>query len=105
MTTETLTAPVIPVPEPDLTPEELIRRARAMRPVLRERQEACEAAGTILPETNRDFLAAGFYRPAQPRRFGGYEFDVPTFLEVMMEIARGCPSSGWVLALTAGHPL
>jgi 3-hydroxy-9,10-secoandrosta-1,3,5(10)-triene-9,17-dione monooxygenase len=23
----------------------------------------------------------------------------------MMEIARGCPSSGWVLALTAGHPL
>jgi 3-hydroxy-9,10-secoandrosta-1,3,5(10)-triene-9,17-dione monooxygenase len=30
---------------------------------------------------------------------------VPTFYRVMMEIARGCPETGWVLALTAGHPL
>ena len=22
----------------------------------------------------------------------------------MSEVSRGCPSSGWVLALTAGHP-
>jgi 3-hydroxy-9,10-secoandrosta-1,3,5(10)-triene-9,17-dione monooxygenase len=39
----------------------------------------------------------------QPRLFGGYEFDVPTFMRVMMEIARGCSESAWVLALTAGH--
>lgn len=92
-------------PEPDLTPEEMIRRAQAMRGVLRERQDACEASGAILPETNAEFIKAGFYRIVQPRRFGGYEFDVPTFFKVMSEIARGCPSSGWVLALTAGHPV
>jgi len=92
-------------PEPSLTPAAMLRRATAMRATLRERQAACEAHGAILPETNDEFVRAGFYRIIQPRRFGGYEFDMVTFLKVMMEIARGCPSSGWVLALTAGHPL
>ncbi len=49
------------------------------------------------------FVKAGFYRTLQPRRFGGYEFDLPTFAKVMAEIARGCPSSAWVLTFTAGH--
>jgi 3-hydroxy-9,10-secoandrosta-1,3,5(10)-triene-9,17-dione monooxygenase len=95
----------IKVPEPGLSPEAMIARAREMRAVLRERQPECERAGRILPATHKQFVAAGFYRIVQPRRFGGYEFDVSTFHRVMIEIARGCPSSGWVLALTAGHPL
>ncbi len=93
------------VPEPDLTPAEMIARATAMIPTLRARQAQTEAAGRMLDETNADFLRADFYRVVQPRRFGGYEFDLVTYGKVMMEIARGCPSSGWVLALTAGHPI
>src|SRR5271169_6089521 len=95
----------IRIPEPSLSPEAMIVRARAMVPMLRAQQAECEAAGRILPATHEQFVKAGFYRIVQPRRFGGYEFDVPTFLRVMIEIGRGCPSSGWVLALTAGHPL
>ena len=98
-------ATTIAPPEPDLTPGEMLRRAVAMRSVLRERQDRTEAHGAILTETNDDFIKAGFYRIVQPRRFGGYEFDMVTFVKVMVEIARGCPSSGWVLSLTAGHPL
>ncbi len=90
-------------PESDLTPAELVRRAEAMRPMLRERQAACEEAGRISDETNAEFIRAGFYRILQPRRFGGYEFDLPCFLKVMLAVSRGCPESGWVLALTAGH--
>ena len=93
----------IPQPEPGLTPEEVIRRAEAMRPMLRERQAACEAAGQVSEDTNKKFIEAGFYRILQPRRFGGYEFDLPTFLKVMIAVSRGCSESGWVLALTAGH--
>lgn len=92
-------------PEPELTPGEMLRRAVAMRETLRARQDRTEANGAILPETNDEFVRAGFYRIVQPRRFGGYEFDIETFFRVMIEVARGCPSSGWVLALTAGHPL
>ena len=74
-----------------------------MRDTLRARQAACEEAGRILEETNNEFINAGFYRILQPRRFGGYEFDLPVFMRVMMEVSRGCSESGWVLALTAGH--
>lgn len=95
----------IPVPEVNLTPQEMIRRATAMRQTLRDRQAATEAAGRILVETNDEFAKAGFYRVVQPRRFGGYEFDLPTYVNVMSEVSRGCPSSGWVLALTSGHPI
>jgi 3-hydroxy-9,10-secoandrosta-1,3,5(10)-triene-9,17-dione monooxygenase len=98
-------AAAISPPEPGLTPGEMLRRATAMRETLRARQDRTEANGAILPETNDEFIRAGFYRIVQPRRFGGYEFDIETFFKVMIEVARGCPSSGWVLALTAGHPL
>jgi 3-hydroxy-9,10-secoandrosta-1,3,5(10)-triene-9,17-dione monooxygenase len=93
----------IPVPEPELTAEEMVQRARDMVPVLRERQAHCEEIGRLPDETSRDFIEAGFYRILQPRRFGGYEFDLPTFTRVAIELARGCPASGWTYTLTAGH--
>ena len=74
-----------------------------MIPVLRERQEECERIGRLPDETSRDFIEAGFYRILQPRRFGGYEFDLPTFTRVAIALARGCPASGWTYTLTAGH--
>jgi 3-hydroxy-9,10-secoandrosta-1,3,5(10)-triene-9,17-dione monooxygenase len=93
----------IPVPEPELTQEQMIERARAMIPALRARQEETEAVGRLTDETSREFIDAGFYRILQPRRFGGYEFDLPTFSRVAINLARGCPSSGWAYTLTAGH--
>ena len=92
-------------PEPSLTPAEMIARAAAMRAMLRGAQADCEAQGRVSDAVNDELIRAGFYRVVQPRCFGGYEFDVPAFYRVMMEIARGCPETGWVLALTAGHPL
>ncbi|HEU0168664.1 MAG TPA: acyl-CoA dehydrogenase family protein [Chloroflexota bacterium] len=96
---------VIPVPYPSRTPEEMIRLASKMVPRLRERQGLCEQQGRLPDVSNDEFVDAGFYRILQPRRFGGYEFAMPTFMKVMMEVARGCPSSGWVLALTSGHAI
>src|ERR1700733_6541710 len=92
-------------PEANLAPDAMIARAREMRGMLRAQQTECERAGRILPATHEAFVKAGFYRMMQPRRFGGYESDVASFHRAMIEIARGCPSSGWVLTLTAGHPL
>ena len=106
-TTETRrkTSGVIQPPEPDLTPDQMLAGAKALRPTLRASQGRCEAEGRVPQDINDQLVRAGFYRIVQPRRFGGYEFDVPTFYRVMMEIARGCPETAWVLALTAGHPM
>ena len=92
-------------PDPSLMPVAMIARATALRPRLRGAQAECEAQGRVSDAVNAELIAAGFYRVIQPRCFGGYEFDVPTFHRVMMEIARGCSETGWVVALTAGHPL
>src|SRR3954454_24058772 len=96
---------MIPVPEPDLSPSDVIRRASDMIPVLRQSQAECESLGRMPQATNDEFVSAGFYRILQPRRCGGCEFGLPTFARAMIEVARGCPSSGWVLALTAGHAI
>jgi 3-hydroxy-9,10-secoandrosta-1,3,5(10)-triene-9,17-dione monooxygenase len=92
-------------PEPDLTPDELVDRATALRDVLRERQDECDGLGRLPDSTLQDYLDAGFWRVVQPRRFGGYEFDLDTFLRITIELSRGCPSSGWVFGLTATHNL
>jgi len=83
----------------------MLARADAMRPMLRERQTECEQLGQLPDDTNNQFLQAGFYRILQPRRFGGYEFDLADFLRIMMAVSRGCSESGWVLALTSGHTI
>src|SRR5215216_232969 len=85
------------------SPAEAVASAREMLPRLRARQAECEALGRLHPATQDELVARGLYRVLQPRRFGGMEFDLPTFFEIMAAVARGCPSSGWVLALTAGH--
>ena len=94
--------PIAP-PEPGMTVAAMIDRAAAMRDELRARQGETEAQGRLSDTINQRFVDAGFYRAIQPRIFGGYEFGVPDFMRVMMEVSRGCPESGWVLSLTAGH--
>jgi 3-hydroxy-9,10-secoandrosta-1,3,5(10)-triene-9,17-dione monooxygenase len=92
-------------PDLSLTPAQLIQRAIDLRPTLLSRQEEVEE-NTFYPEsTHQQFLEAGFYRTMQPKRFGGYEFGVPTFYKIIMEIARGCPSTGWCLSLASAHSL
>ena len=83
--------------------DELVARAAAMRDTLRARQAECEAQGRLPDPTNREYVEAGFFRVLQPRRFGGLELGLQPFLRVAIELSRGCPSSGWVYALTAGH--
>jgi 3-hydroxy-9,10-secoandrosta-1,3,5(10)-triene-9,17-dione monooxygenase len=95
---------VYPVPEPDLTPEEIIARARALRSRLRAEQDEAEERGGYSDGMHREFLNAGFYRILQPRMFGGYEFDITTFYKTMLEISIGHPGTGWCLTLCASHP-
>lgn len=99
---DTRVSPIV-APEPGLTPGAMIRRAEAMRDTLRERQAAAEEAGNISRETNQAMVDAGFYRVIQPRYFGGYGFDMQTYVRLVTAISRGCPETGWVLSLVLGH--
>lgn len=93
------------VPQPGLTGREMIERAATLRPALLARQAETERLTHYPQDTHDDFLKAGLYRILQPRRYGGHEFGLPVFYRVVVEIARGCPSTGWALCLTAAHVL
>jgi 3-hydroxy-9,10-secoandrosta-1,3,5(10)-triene-9,17-dione monooxygenase len=95
----------LPQPEPRLTPAEVIRRAVELRPLLVEDQANSEARGGYSLEMHERFRRAGFYRILQPKMYGGYEFDLTVFAKVIMEVARGCPGTGWGLCLASAHAL
>lgn len=88
-----------------VTPEELLERARALRPLVEERAAETEQLTRISEQLHRRFDEAGFYRMLMPRRYGGLETDLPTYVKVWMEIARGDPSAAWCGCLAANHAL
>jgi 3-hydroxy-9,10-secoandrosta-1,3,5(10)-triene-9,17-dione monooxygenase len=92
-------------PEPDLTPDEMVARAVALRPGLIADQESTERRTYYSQAMHEAFLNAGFYHLYVPRRYGGYEFDVPTYVRVVQEIARGCVSTAWCAGLAMNHAL
>jgi 3-hydroxy-9,10-secoandrosta-1,3,5(10)-triene-9,17-dione monooxygenase len=92
-------------PEPGLTPDEMVARAVALRPALVADQEATEQRTYYSQAMHEVFLGAGFYHLYVPRRYGGYEFDVPTYVRVVQEIARGCVSTAWCAGLAMNHAL
>jgi 3-hydroxy-9,10-secoandrosta-1,3,5(10)-triene-9,17-dione monooxygenase len=94
-----------PPAEPGLTEEEMIARAVALRPRLIAEQEETERRTFYSQEMHEQFLAAGFYHLYVPRRYGGYEFDVPTYVRVVQEVARGCVSTAWCMGLAMNHAL
>jgi 3-hydroxy-9,10-secoandrosta-1,3,5(10)-triene-9,17-dione monooxygenase len=105
MSTAQTDAATTAVPEPDLTPDELVARAVALRPELIERQADAEQRTYYSEEMHQKFLDAGFYRCYIPRRFGGYEFDVKTMTRIQLELARGDMSTAWCAGLASNHAL
>ena len=75
--------------------DETLRRTRELVPVLRTRAAQAEAARIMPTQTVRDLQAIGAMRIMQPRRWGGMEYDFISYIEVPMELARGCASASW----------
>ena len=69
-------AQTLPVAAPEPGPEELIARARALVPRLRERVDRCEQERRVPEESIRELKEAGLFRVLQPRAFGGVLRDV-----------------------------
>ncbi|HUG77025.1 MAG TPA: acyl-CoA dehydrogenase family protein, partial [Burkholderiales bacterium] len=74
---------------------EAMRRARECVPVLAERAQKCEEARVLLPENEKLLHETGLFRYHQPRRFGGMELPFIAVVDIVAELARGCPSTAW----------
>jgi 3-hydroxy-9,10-secoandrosta-1,3,5(10)-triene-9,17-dione monooxygenase len=85
------------------TLDEMVRRAEALLPALRERAYETEKNRRLPDETVREFRAAGFPKIMQPARFGGYQLGADAAAEVVRTLSSGCASSGWVANLMINH--
>lgn len=85
--------------------DELVARVRGLRPELIRRQAETEERTFYAHDIHQALLAAGFYQMYVPRRYGGLEVDVPTFMRVGVELARGDMGAAWGACLAANHAL
>jgi alkylation response protein AidB-like acyl-CoA dehydrogenase len=77
--------------------------ARGLKPKLRERVAQAEQLRRLPAENVSDLLEAGLYGLMTPKRFGGSELGPEAMIDVTIELASACPSTGWVHMLWTAH--
>jgi len=83
--------------------EELLARAEALVPLLRERAPRAEQLRRLPDETIADLHESGLFRILQPARVGGSELPYRALFELTAVIGQGCGSTAWVLGNLAAH--
>ena len=83
--------------------QELIERAKALQPILRERARENERLGKVHPDTVAAFQEAGFFKMFQSSYWGGYESHPADIFRVQETLAQACPSSAWIMGVVGVH--
>lgn len=78
--------------------EELVRRVSEIEPVLRARAAWAVENRRLHEETVKALTDTGVFRMQVPRRYGGYESDARTMVDVADRIAQIDGSAAWVVA-------
>jgi 3-hydroxy-9,10-secoandrosta-1,3,5(10)-triene-9,17-dione monooxygenase len=84
--------------------QELIEKARALVPILRERAHEAEDNGHIHDETMAAIVDAGLLRVLQSKDYGGFELSPEVFYEIQSIIAEGDMSAAWLYGVLGVHP-
>src|ERR1700680_1977605 len=84
--------------------KELVQRARALAPKLKERAFRPQILRTIPPDSVQEYIGAGLIRTIMPKRWGGYEHDHEVAFDIAVELGKStCGSSAWCLNYLADH--
>ncbi len=82
---------------------ELIERARALAPLLAEHAAEAERLRKPTDAVIRALEDSGVFRLMVPRRYGGLELDLDTFLEVGLALGEGDASMAWIATFYIEH--
>jgi alkylation response protein AidB-like acyl-CoA dehydrogenase len=88
---------------------ELVSRAAELVPILREKALWQEQNGRLSDDVVEALTAAGIFRMRVPARFGGYECDTNTLVDVGIQLGRGDGSAAfnvaawWIMAWNVCH--
>jgi alkylation response protein AidB-like acyl-CoA dehydrogenase len=84
---------------PSRVNHEVVARASALVPLIREHAEQSSVDRRVVPEVMQALEAQGLFKLFVPRRYGGYEENMRTLMETLAEVARGDGSTAWAVAL------
>jgi alkylation response protein AidB-like acyl-CoA dehydrogenase len=97
--TELASAASTAVEEIETPDAELVARATALVPLIREYAEQGSEARRVAPEVVKAMEESGLFHLMVPKRLGGFGASLRTAIEATAETARGDGSTGWVAAL------
>ncbi len=83
--------------------EELIARAEALAPAIRDRSAETAALRHPHDDSIKALIDAEIVQMLVPRRFGGSEARLGTLCDVVEIISQACPSTGWIAAFYIAH--
>jgi 3-hydroxy-9,10-secoandrosta-1,3,5(10)-triene-9,17-dione monooxygenase len=86
------------------TAEVLIARARALVPHIAASAAGARQARRVSESVIARIDEAGLFRILQPARWGGYEMKPETYYDVLITLAEGDMSVGWVYGVLGVHP-
>jgi len=81
------------------TAEGVLAQVNALVDQLRARAPETERLRRMHPDNLRDLTEAGVFRLAMPTDVGGYQAGEDIVAEVLAQISRGCPSTGWMCTI------
>lgn len=82
---------------------DLVAKAKAIVPFLREKQEQTNEMRRPPEEVRLRLKEDGFSRLYQPKRYGGAEGGLVNGADILREIGRGCGSTAWIMAQNIQH--
>jgi len=86
-----------------ITPDELVRRARALVPMLAAHAAEAERLRRPVDSVWQALRDSGIFYHFVPKVYGGLEFDLDTFIDAMLPLGEGCASTGWVASFCVEH--
>ncbi len=82
---------------------EMIRRAHALGPTLRQRRPQALHDRRLSDQTITDLVSGGFFKILQPARLGGLELPYGSQVAISAALAEYCGAASWLCTVVATH--
>jgi alkylation response protein AidB-like acyl-CoA dehydrogenase len=83
--------------------EGLVERVRAVAPLVASRSFEAETLRRPVDEVIDALKTTGVFRSFVPARYGGYEIDLSTYVDIGLAVSRADPSMGWITTFYMEH--
>ena len=83
--------------------EEIVQSASDLIPKLRERAEEAEDLRQMPDQNIGDLKSAGIHKIFTPKRYGGFEMDWGTQVDIARELGKACASTSWMSSVVMSH--